>query len=66
VINLSESFGFGGGADSLYKRMFQLIKTVNHNTNKPVYLLINGRLAETLGGEGLMIKQPLNGSSLDD
>ena len=66
VINLSESFAQGGGADSLYKRMFQLIKTVNYNTNKPVYLLINGQMVEALGGEGLMIKQPLNGSSLDD
>lgn len=66
AINLSESFGTGGGADSLYKRMFQLIKTANYNTKKPVYLLINGRIVEALGGEGLMIKQPLNGSSLDE
>ena len=66
IINLSDTFGYGGGADSLYKRMYQLIKTVNYNTNKPVYLLINGQLAETIGGEGLMIKQPLSGSSLDD
>lgn len=66
AINLSDSFGNGGGADSLYKRMYQLIKTVNYNTKKPVYLLINGQLVEALGGEGLMLKQPLNGSSLDD
>ena len=65
-INLSDSFGNGGGADSLYKRMYQLIKTVNYNTSKPVYLLMNGQLVETIGGEGLMLKQPLNGSSLDD
>lgn len=66
TINLSDTFANGGGADSLYKRMYQLIKTVNYNTSKPVYLLINGKKAETLGGEGLMISQPLNGSSLDD
>ena len=66
IINVSDSFGNGGGADSLYKRMYQLIKTVNTNTDKPVYLQINGRMVETLGGEGLMLKQPLNGSSLDD
>lgn len=65
-VNLSDSFGNGGGADSLYKRMYQLIKTVNYNTSKPVYLLMNGQLVETIGGEGLMLKQPLNGSSLDD
>ena len=66
AVNFSDSFGAGGGADSLYKRMYQLIKTVNYNTKKPVYLLINGRTVEALGGEGLMIKQPLNGSSLDE
>lgn|SRR5574344_137246 len=66
VINVSEEFESSGGADSLYKRMYQIIKTVNTNTSKPVYLEINGHLVETLGGEGLMIKQPLNGSSLDD
>ena len=66
VINVSDSFASGGGADSLYKRMYQLIKTVNFNTDKPVYLQINGKMVETLGGEGLMLKQPLNGSSLDD
>ncbi len=66
IINVSDSFGNGGGADSLYKRMYQLIKTVNNNTEKAVYLKINGQLVETLGGEGLMLKQPLDGSSLDD
>ncbi len=66
IINLSDSFGTGGGADSLYKRMYQLIKTVNYNCNKPVYLQINGKMVETIGGEGLMLKQPLDGSSLDE
>jgi len=65
TINVSQAFGNMGGADSLYKRMYQLIKTVNTNTTKPVYLEINGQMVETLGGEGLMIKQPLDGSSLD-
>ena len=66
VIDLCDTFGNGGGADSIYKRMFQLIKTVNFNTDKPVYLLINGRMIETLGGEGLMLKQPLSEDSLDE
>ena len=66
LVDITSSFGHGGGADSVYKRMFQLIKTVNYNTNKPVYLLLDGRMVEVLGGEGLIIKQPLNGSSLDE
>lgn len=64
-INLSNDFEYGGGGDSLYKRMYQLIKTVNHNTRKPVYLYINGKQADMIGGEGLMLKQPLRSTSLD-
>jgi spore germination protein GerM len=66
IVNLSDDFGFGGGGDSLYKRMYQLIKTANHNTRKPVYLYLNGRQADMIGGEGLMLKQPLRNNSLDE
>ena len=66
IVNLSDDFGFGGGGDSIYKRMYQLIKTVNHNTRKPVYLYINGRQADVIGGEGLMLKQPLRNNSLEE
>ena len=66
IINLSDDFEFGGGGDSLYKRMYQLIKTVNHNTRKPVYLYLNGRQADVIGGEGLMLKQPLRNNSLEE
>ena len=66
IINLSDDFEFGGGGDSLYKRMYQLIKTVNHNTRKPVYLYINGKQADIIGGEGLMLKQPLRSNSLEE
>ncbi|MCD8378373.1 MAG: GerMN domain-containing protein [Candidatus Gastranaerophilales bacterium] len=66
IINLSSDFEFGGGGDSLYKRMYQLIKTVNKNTTKPIYLYIEGKQANVIGGEGLMLKQPLRGNSLDD
>ena len=65
-INLSDDFGFGGGGDSLYKRMYQLIKTVNHNTRKPVYLYLNGKRADVIGGEGLMLKQPLRSNSIEE
>lgn len=66
IVNLSDDFGFGGGGDSLYKRVYQLIKTVNHNTRKPVYLYLNGRQADVIGGEGLMLKQPLRNNSLEE
>ena len=63
-INLSKHFEMGGGTDSLYKRLFQLIKTAKYNTNKPVYLLIENNIIEVIGGEGIMISQPLTETSI--
>ena len=65
VINLSAAFETGGGTDSLYKRLYQLIKTAKRNTTLPVYLYIEGEKADVIGGEGIMLNQPLNDSSLD-
>ena len=65
VINLSSDFENGGGTDSLYKRIYQIIKTAKRNTTKPVYLYIEGNKADVIGGEGIMITQPLNDNSLD-
>ncbi len=66
MIDLSSAFETGGGAESTYTRVMQLIKTAKANTDLPVYLYINGRQADVIGGEGIMIKQPLCERSLDD
>lgn len=66
TINLSSDFEQGGGTDGLYKRLYQLIKTANKNTTIDVYLDINGKKAEVIGGEGIMLNQPLNSKSLDE
>ncbi len=66
LIDLSSAFEGGGGAESIYIRVYQLIKTSQANTNLPVFLYINGKQAEVIGGEGVMIKQPLTERSLDD
>ena len=66
LIDLSSAFESGGGAESTYIRVLQLIKTALANTNLPVYLYINGKQADVIGGEGVMIKQPLNERSLDE
>lgn len=65
IINLSGDFENGGGTDSLYKRIYQIIKTAKRNTTKPVYLYIEGNKADVIGGEGIMITQPLSDNSLD-
>jgi len=59
VINLSGEFELGGGTDGLYKRLFQLIKTSKRNSNLPIYLQLNGKQVDVIGGEGIMINQPL-------
>jgi spore germination protein GerM len=64
TINLNSGFTSGGGTDSLYKRLYQLIKTAKNNTDKPIYLQINSKQAEVIGGEGIMLTQPLTEDSL--
>ena len=60
IVNLTSAFDQGGGTDGLYKRLYQLVKTVNKNTKLPVYLYIDNKQVDVIGGEGLMINQPLN------
>lgn len=66
LIDLSSAFESGGGAESTYIRVHQLIKTSQANTKLPVFLYINGKQADVIGGEGIMIKQPLSEKSLDE
>ena len=64
IVNLNSAYVTGGGTDSLYKRLYQLIKTVKLNSKLPVYLFIDGQRADVVGGEGIMLSQPLSNSSL--
>ncbi|MBE7710603.1 MAG: hypothetical protein E7Z92_00535 [Cyanobacteria bacterium SIG31] len=66
MIDLSSNFEAGGGAESTYMKVKQIIKTANSNTKIPTYLYINGKQANVIGGEGIMIKQPLNERSFDE
>ncbi|MBD5403286.1 hypothetical protein HDR58_10900 [bacterium] len=66
IVNLNSAFVTGGGTESLYKRLYQLIKTVRLNSRLPVYLYIDGHRADVVGGEGIMLTQPLSNSSLEN
>ena len=66
IINLSRKFENGGGTDSVYKRLYQIIKTAKRNTDKPVYLYIEGKQADVIGGDGIMISQPLSENSIGE
>lgn len=61
IINLSENFAQGGGSASVTARIAQLVKTVKiYSPDAPVYLYIEGKKAEYIGGDGVPVKQPLN------
>ena len=66
IIDLSSGFAYGGGTESVYKRLFQLIKTISRNTEKPAYLYIDGKQADVIGGDGIMITQPLSEKSIGE
>lgn len=66
IVNLNSAFVNGGGTESLYKRLYQLIKTARLNSELPVYLYIDGQRADVVGGEGIMLSQPLSNSSLEN
>lgn len=66
IVNLNSAFVNGGGTESLYKRLYQLIKTARLNSSVPVYLYIDGQQADVVGGEGIMLSQPLSNSSLEN
>jgi spore germination protein GerM len=60
VINLSQEFETGGGSSTMEMRMEQLISTaLDSAINTPVYLQIEGKQVNIIGGEGIPVPQPL-------
>lgn len=60
IINLSKDFNTDGGSTSMTMRLKQLTYTaLDASGNKPVYLYINGKKADYIGGEGVEFHQPL-------
>lgn len=67
ILNLSSDFQYGGGTDSIFSRIKQIIRTATINSpHKDVYLYLDGKQADVIGGEGIMITQPLSESSFDE
>lgn len=61
IVDLTSNFGNGGGSKSITNRVKQLAQTVKlYEPKKKVYLYINGKEVEYLGGDGVYIKQPLD------
>ena len=59
--NLNAKFTRGGGTTTIINRIKQLKKTVDAQSGKkPIYLQIEGKNVEYVGGDGVYLEQPLN------
>lgn len=66
-VDLSKEFMEGGGSTSMLGRLAQILYTATErNTKAKVWITIEGKKLETLGGEGIEVKQPLTRKSFQE
>ena len=65
-VDLSKVFKAAGGSTGTVGRVAQILYTVTSlNPESPVWLSVEGKRLESLGGEGLMLEQPLTRQSFE-
>ncbi|QSJ17745.1 GerMN domain-containing protein [Nostoc sp. UHCC 0702] len=66
-VNLSEDFTNGGGSTSMIARVGQVVYTATTlDPNAKVYISVNGKQLDVLGGEGVELEQPLTRESFKE
>ena len=64
TVNLSATYATGGGSTSMLARVWQVVYTATQFPEAPAaQILVDGRRAEALGGEGVLIGMPLRRSA---